>query len=315
LFNRGALLREDFYSGLLNAGISDGRQVLLPFAFNLPAVVFSTDELTKDAPKLIASLQYMSEKGASFNQSVRGRFVRVGYSPLWQPEFLYSSSVAFGAQFRETSEGTVHWNSARLQDMKEFCARWIGEVNEGFEQDNQFLRTYLYEPLPQLLDAGRILFYVNDSSTLFRNLEDQQKEVDFRWLGAENRIPVDEEVLFFGIPKGSGHRRVARLFLAWIFQQPNQARLLKINQEKRLDTFGIAGGFSSLRMVNEREFPQTYRQLLGRIPPEEMLLFAKPLPVDWERQKKQTVIPWMESYILGQADEELLSQRLSAERP
>jgi hypothetical protein len=100
-----------------------------------------------------------------------------------------------------------------------------------------------------------------------------------------------------------------------MFQPQTQARLLEINQEKRLDTFGIAGGFSSLRNVNEREFPRVYRRLLGRIPPEQMLAFSKALPVDWGEQKKQIVVPWLVSYVTGRADEELLSQRLMEFRP
>jgi ABC-type glycerol-3-phosphate transport system substrate-binding protein len=314
LFNREYLNRDDFYAGLLNAGMWEGKQELLPFSFNLQAVVFSTEAIAADAPKLMASMEYIREKGAAFNQSVRDRPVRMGFSPLWQPEFLYSAAEIFGAQFRETPEGSVHWNSARLQDMKEFCASWIAETNLGYEQDSQFQRTYLYEPMPKLLDSGRVLFYVTGSSSLFRNLEDQAEEVDFRWLGAENRIPVDEEVLFFGIPKGSRNRRGARLFLSWVFQPETQGRLLEINQEKRLDTFGVAGGFSSLRIVNEREFPRVYRPLLGRIPPEEMLVFSKALPVNWGERKEQIVIPWLVSYVTGRADEELLSQRLMAYR-
>jgi hypothetical protein len=314
LFNREYLNRDNFYSGLLNAGMWEGRQELLPFSFNMPAVVFPSGALAADAPKLMVSMEYMREKGVAFNQSVRDRLVRIGFSPLWQPEFLYSAAQIFGAQFRETPEGSVHWNSARLQDMREFCASWISETNLGYEQDSQFQRKYLYEPMPKLLDSGRILFYVTDSSSLFRNLEDQAEVVDFRWLGAENRIPAEEEVLFFGIPKGSRNRRGARLFLTWVFQPETQGRLLEINQEKRLDTFGVAGGFSSLRIVNEREFPRVYRPLLGRIPPEEMLVFSKALPVNWGERKEQVVIPWLVSYVTGRADEELLSQRLMGYR-
>jgi len=310
LFNREYLNRDDFYSGLLNAGMWEGKQELLPFSFNMPAIVCPTDAISADVSRLTASMEYVRERGTAFNQSVRDRLVRMGFSPLWQPEFLYSAAEIFGVQFRETPEGSVHWNSARLQDMKEFCTAWIDQTNLGYEQDSQFQRTYLYEPMPRLLDSGRILFYMSDSSSLFRNLADQSQEVDFRWLGAENRIPADEEVLFFGIPKGSRSRRGARLFLTWVFQPETQGRLLEINQEKRLDTFGIAGGFSSLRIVNEREFPRVYRQLLGRIPPEEMLVFSKALPVNWGEQKEQIVIPWLVSYVRGRADEELLSQRL-----
>jgi len=310
LFGSEYLDREGFYAGLLNGGIVEGRQVLLPLSFNLPAVVFPTDAVAGEIPRLVITMEYMSETGAQFNESVREHLVRMGFSPLWQPEFLYTAANIFGVQFRETAEGSVHWNSARLQEMRDFCARWIEEINWGFEQDSLFQAKYLYEPMPKLLETGRILFYVSDSSSIFRNLENHSEEVDFRWLGSPDRIPVGEEVLYFGIPKGSRNPRGARLFLSWIFQPETQARLLSINQEKRLDTFGIAGGFSALKGVNEREFPQVYKQLLGRIAAEQLLSFSKTLPVDWAEAKERIVIPWLVDYVLGRADEELLSQRL-----
>jgi hypothetical protein len=311
LFKRGYLLREDFYPGLLNAGTLENRQVLLPLSFNLPAVVFRPGAIPGDVPKLIASLEYVSEKGGAFNRSVHDRFVRMGFSPLWQPGFLYTAAAIYGAQFRETPEGSVHWNSARLRDMKEFCTRWIDQINLGYEQDSLFQKKYLYEPMPKLLEEGRIAFYTTDSSALFRNQEKQAEDADFRWLGAEDRVPVQETVLYFGIPRGARNKRGARLFLSWILQPETQGRLLEIDQRKRLDTFGIAGGFSSLRAVNEREFPQVYKRLLGRMPPEEMLVFPKALPVSWAEQKQRIVIPWMVSFVLGTADEERLSRLLA----
>jgi len=57
-----------------------------------------------------------------------------------------------------------------------------------------------------------------------------------------------------------------------------------------------------------------YRQLLGRIPPEELFTYPKALPVRWGEQKKQVVIPWLFSYVLDKADEELLAQHLTEYR-
>lgn len=310
LFRKEYLSREDFYASMLNAGIVENKQILLPFSFNLPAVIFLSDGITEDVSNLVVSLEYMREKSDGFNESVRQQLVRMGFSPLWQPEFLYTAATVFETQFRETLDGSVHWNSARLQDMQGFCKKWIEEINLGYEQDSYFSRKYLYEPMPKLLDEGRILFYTADSSELFGNLEIQRSEADFRWLGSEHHIPVCEEVLCFAVPKSSKNKRGARLFLAWIFQPETQGKLLELNQQKRLDTFGLAGGFSSLRDVSERNFPQYYRQLLGRIPHEELLGFPKPLPVDWAEMKAEVVFPWFVDYMLGSSDEELLAQLL-----
>jgi hypothetical protein len=60
-----------------------------------------------------------------------------------------------------------------------------------------------------------------------------------------------------------------------------------------LGFFGIAGGFSGLKSVNERDFPQYYPRLIGRIPPEELLYAPGPLPAAWSEIKTQVLLPWL----------------------
>jgi hypothetical protein len=310
LLRRGQIRREDFYEALLAGGRDDKRQVLLPFSFNLPAVVFAPGEPLEDIPNLAIDLDYLKQKSGQFNQSVRSRFVRVGYSPLWVPDFLFTASSLFGVAFQEGAEGSLRWNSQALQTMQSSLKEWVVELNQGFEQDNAFARRYLYEPLPRLLDSRRILFYPTSSGELLDRLAEQDEEADFRWLRAPAGVPVTDDVQYFGIPRGSRNRGGASLFLAWIFQPDTQRKLLEIKSDKRLPGFGLAGGFSAVRTVSERYFPEQYRLLLGRLPPAEMLLPPAPLPSRWAELKAEVVVPWLVELVSGQAEEKDLTARL-----
>jgi hypothetical protein len=126
-----------------------------------------------------------------------------------------------------------------------------------------------------------------------RVLDEQKEEADFRWLAGPDKILVGDEILFAGIPRSSRRKGQARAFLLWLFQGETQSRLLEIGRRQRLGVFGIAGGFSGLKSVNELAFPQYYPRLIGRIPPEELLQVPGPLPEVWLEMKTQVIVPWL----------------------
>ena len=64
--------------------------------------------------------------------------------------------------------------------------------------------------------------------------------------------------------------------------------------------FGIAGGFSSLKSINETVFPSFYPALLGNMPPEENLKSLEQLPAKWQSLKDRVV----KVYLLDAIDTE-----------
>ena len=56
-------------------------------------------------------------------------------------------------------------------------------------------------------------------------------------------------------------------------------------------SFGIAGGFSSIRTVNEKLFPLYYPSLLGKMPPAHYLKPPDILPSKWPELRKDIVLP------------------------
>jgi len=312
LFGEDGLNREEFYPGLLQAGLLERRQVTLPVSFRLPAIVFLTNTLGENLPNLSVSAEYLRGASAEFRSSVRDRYVRMGFSPLWDDRLLYDVLRLHGAEFQEGAEGGLRWNADGLSAGLSFLTTWVEEADGGKARTAEFSRKYLYEPLPKLLDEKRILFYPSDSSRLIEDLEGQADEADFRWLNGPTGILVDESVVSVGIPRGSRNKWGARIFVDWLFDETTQKHLLGVSQAKRLSTFGIFGGFSSLRRLTEREFPQLYPVFIGRIPQGDLLAFPKALPAGWQVTKREAVLPWVRSYVGSGAAVEQASEALEA---
>jgi hypothetical protein len=312
LFRSGRLRRSDFYAPILASGAPERRQVLLPLCFSIPAVLFLPYNLHEPAPNLSLSLDYLRAQGGQYNQSVRGSLVRLGFSPLWDNAFLYIAAELRGARFHADGGGGLGWNEKALEEAVAYLRDWVATTNGGVAAEEAFRAKYLYQPLGRLLDEKRIQFYVTASRQLLPALEDQKEEADFRWLAGAEKIYVSEDILCVGVPRSSGHKKAAREFLAWLFQPETQKRLLEASRRQRLGFFGIAGGFSGLKSVNEREFPQYYPRLIGRIPPEELLYVPGPLPPAWQEIKSQELLPWLRETAVSSAEAPDLAARLQA---
>jgi hypothetical protein len=58
-------------------------------------------------------------------------------------------------------------------------------------------------------------------------------------------------------------------------------------------TFGISGGFSSIKGVNERVFPTYYNPLLANIPVASYIEPPPVLPLRWRSMEARVVIPYL----------------------
>jgi hypothetical protein len=313
LFRANRLPRSEFYAPVLAAGAPERRQVLLPLSFSLEAIVFLPYNLQEPAPNLGISLDFLKNSGRQYNQSVRDSLVREGFSPLWDPGFLFDAVELGGAHFREESGGNLGWNAESLERSVAYLRDWVAG-NGGLGTETAFAEKYLYLPLGRLLDEKRILFYPVLSSRLPATLDDQKEEADFRWLAGPEKILVADDILFIGVPRRSKHKQQAKAFLFWTFQERTQSKLLEIGRRQRLGIFGIAGGFSALKSVNERELPQYYPRLIGRIPPEELLQVPGPLPEAWPQIKAQVLLPWLRQALSAETAPKDLGERLKAAR-
>lgn len=293
LLGAGKVESAAFYPQALKTGKWGGDQLLLPVSFDLPAVMFIKGAIPDSKDSFFVTLPELKDLARPFNKEQDGSFVELGFSPQWSGDFLYSFARLNGADFREDSAGKPVWNGDALSNALNAVHKWITDSNGGLEPDTAFKTRYVYEPPEVLLNEKRIGFAYVDATSYFQTAESKRQDLDFRWIAADGRVPVLDNMVFAGIPSRARHRGAAEAFLTWFFQQKTQTGLLEENRLKQITTFGLSDGFSTLSAINELEMPRQYPRLLGHIPKNFDLLFPPALPRNWRQIKDEVVKPWL----------------------
>jgi ABC-type glycerol-3-phosphate transport system substrate-binding protein len=295
-----------FYAGLVAMGSRDNRPVLVPISFSLPAVVFFKPGMVAELSSMFMPLDTLRTLSRSFNTPGNsGGFAAMGFSPFWNPDFIDSTELLFGARFRPGRNGIPAWDQEGLSKTVDFARAWLAEVNGGASVDEAFSERNLVQPWYELLAGKKILFALASFTDYFALPEEKRRDLDFRWLSQGNSIPVRQDVLFAGVLKSSRNKRGARAFLEWFCNPPVQRTLLEVNQSRRIGVFGVTDGFSSFKNINERDLPQKYPFLLGHIPSESILAFPETLPDNWLTVRDQVIRPWIHQSASGTVDQPL----------
>jgi ABC-type glycerol-3-phosphate transport system substrate-binding protein len=298
LFKKDRLSGDSFYQRLLDLGNIDGKQYLLPVAFNIPALIFDRDKADQMSNPFTLTLEEIKMLGKSFNvENGGGVYSRMGFSPAWDDDFLFVSAVLFGASFREASP--LEWDDAALERALSYIESWISESNTGIQAEDDFTFKYFYDPPSKLAVNGRILFFYMSSADLFTLPQERRSNLDFRWIAGEETIPISEDMVYFGIYRHTKAKKAAEAFMQWFFREDTQRLFLEAAKDKRLNEtrFGIANGFSALRTVTEQIFPQFYPSLLGRMPPGSFLSPPNILPRNWMAMKERVILPYLHDRI------------------
>jgi len=318
LFGAKKLSRNIFYPRLLAIGRIDRTQYLLPVSFNIPALVFSRDRENDRVPlelsnKFTIDFDEIKKQSKAFNTMSRGAYTRMGFSPLWNDDFLFTSSIFSGTSFREASP--LAWDAAALEHSMVSIHEWTNEINTNTQADDDFTYKYFIEPPEKLLQSGRILFTYMESSDLFTLSDDSKNNLDFRWIMEQNRIPVTEDSVYLGIPKRAKSRKAAQAFVQWFFSVESQRLLLEYSRTYRINEniFGISGGFSALTSVTEQIYPIFYPELLGRMPPSENFTMHNILPGTWVSIKERVILPYLHDRARRDSSEDVypLEKRLT----
>jgi ABC-type glycerol-3-phosphate transport system substrate-binding protein len=313
LFGAKKLSRSVFYPHLLAAGRIGRNQYLLPVSFNVPALIFSKDREQDISNPFTIGFDEIKRLSKGYNTETRGAYTRMGFSPLWNDDFLFAAAVIFGASFTEDSP--LDWDGEAVDKAMDFIFRWTHEINTNNQAEEDFTFKYFFEPQERLVQSKRILFSYMESSGLFTLSEESKNNLDFRWIMEQNRIPISEDMVYLGIPKRGKSPQAARAFVQWFFRPDTQRRLLEQSRSNRISetVFGVCGGFSALSSVTEQIFPRFYPELLGRMPPSEFLMPHNNLPANWTVLKERVILPYLRDRALKQRSEEVypLEKRLS----
>ncbi len=312
--NIGREGRGRMYSALLRYGQIEGRQALLPVSFDLPVVVFPKGYDEVDQNRVHLDIGVIKQIASEFNVQRGGRYVRLGFSPLWHNSFVYLVARTMGASFARAPGGGVSWSRERLDEALAYLRAWTSETNGSAEAVKEFEDRYLYDPWNKLIDEDRVLFSVSSLAEFLESPSDRTWNLETRYISAASSIPVEEDVVVLALTTGPTNNEAAEQFARWLFSLETQDHLLSDSRDKNLDSFGIAGGFSSVIATNQELLPQYYPDLLGAIPLSANLDFPAPPPELWLDMKKDVVEPWLMEQLSPNPRPESLRDRADAWR-
>ncbi len=296
LFRKGSIKSADFYEEFLNAGKIGRKQYLLPVNFNLPAVIFARENAPYTENAYTMTLSELQSAGAVFNKrNKNGIYTQIGFAPQANDRFLYTVAKMRGAAFEQTKMFALTWNQESLLSSIDFLKNWITDANTSVREENDFVFKYLSVADDKRVTSGRTLFAFTTSDRLFKLSPDRLEKVDFRWLKDGSAIPIEDSFTMMGIARGAKNHAGSAEFIAWFFKPETQRELFERRSAMNLDSsaFGIAGGFSSIKEVNERVLPLYYKTLLSNIPQSDTISIPAPKPSRWEKIKTAIVIPYI----------------------
>ena len=302
LFDDQLIKRNIFYPQLLKIGSANGKQYLLPVSFNLNAVIFSSDYADLIPNNYMLTPDQIREAAGQLNKKNKnGVYTSMGFAPGWTAEFLYQTAKLYGADFSESSNrrDSFYWNQNALDQVVHYLRDWTQTVNTSTVAENDYKFKYLYNPRIKWVTEKQCLFACMDSNKLFTVPQEKLNGVDYRWIQKDNRLPITDNMISMGMYKYSKNRTAAEIFMIWFMNEENQNAMLEWRFDLNLYTgsFGIAGGFSSIRSVNERIFPVFYPALLGNLPDANYLSTPNILPANWEEIKEVVVLPYLFSAV------------------
>ncbi len=291
----GPLDKDSFYPELLKTGRAGDKQYLLPVSFNLPALVFYSENYERLKDNAMLSFEDIKGLSKKFNrQNKDGVYSSMGFGPLWSSDFLYLLFKDQGVFFNAGADSIAYTENA-FSKSAEYVGEWIGQVNGGVKNEQDFSFKYLYMPFYNQVQSGRCLFSYATSRQILSLPKDQIHNLDFRWICNDNKIQIEDDLVSVGVCSKSKKKAAAKKFIVWFMGEYSQKQMLdrKARMNLSTDSFGIAGGFSSLQNVTERLFPLYYRALLSNTPVADRLCAPQCFPSEWARIKDVVVKPFV----------------------
>jgi len=333
LFGELVLPKSAFYPGLLEGGVENNRQTLVPVSFNLILVLSGkgatgqddASELRVPAEETTAiTMEEIQRRAILFNSGSKGLVDRMGFSPRWPDRnFLFQWMQLSGAAFAEkrskneekkNANGEIlplTWNPSGLESAVSSLRDYVRAVNGSVAAEDAFAFKYLFAPGYKNVETGKILFAAMNSADYFTLSPMTRSKYDYRYFSEKGKLALSEAIKYAGIPRRAPNKESAEQFLHWFFNVEHQKAILEKSRILRLSesAFGIAGGFSSLQSATESLFPSYYIDLLGHVPPKALVAPPKAMPPAWDRIKADVIMPWLDKTageeIGANADDEL----------
>lgn len=283
-----------FYPSLIEYGVMNDKQYLLPVSFNLPMMVYHSNNESVVPESKEITLDEIKETATAFNvKNKKEAFTTMGYGPSWDGGFLYLVSKLYGADYMEKGTKFI-CNTDAMDKTVSFIRDWTSESNTDTSTEQNFQFRYLYMAKYKQIATDHCLFAYMPSDEYF-SIPHKQAGLSFKWIQEDNKIPIEENIVMLGLYKSAKNIKSAEAFISWITKESTQSALLQRTDRMGLSSFsfGFAGGFSSLKSVNKAVYPKYYIQLLGKFPEEDKIVTPHILPYRWPSLKENVIIPFL----------------------
>ena len=312
IFNERNISQNMFYQNLIGAGKIKNTLYLLPISFNLPALIFSKENSSFVETDYTLTLRQVKDFATNFNSKNRaGSYTRLGFVPQHNADFLYCATKLFSCNYGET-KSQFTWNDENLKKAILFLHDWTQTSNTSSLVEQDFSYKYLSMPDYKQVASGKTLFAYTTSNKFFELSQEQMNSLDYRWLCNEDGIPVEDEIIFAGIPRRAKKVDSAYTFLAWLLNAKTQTEIISLKERNMLNTtrFGIAGGFSSLIEINEHVLPLHKTALLTNIPQHNSITSHENLPANWAEIKSDIIMPYLNQEMKNKEENIALELRI-----
>jgi hypothetical protein len=256
------------------------------------------------------SLEQIKTTGTDFiKKNKKSNFTRIGFAPQSNKDFLYTTTRLFDAKFKQYKTNDFTYNKQALENAIKYITEWIKTEHGSIQTESDFVYKYLSLVDSKKVFSGRTLYTYTTSNKLFQLPSDQLAKMDFRWIKNNEQIPVEDSMTMMGISKWATNYAGAVEFIEWFYSTATQKTILeqKSNFQPNTIEFGIVGGFSAVKEVNEKILPTFYTKLLSNIPSHEAFYVSEPKSSHWEKIKDKVIIPYIQDSINIQEGQTLKS--------
>jgi hypothetical protein len=282
---------EGIYPILLRNRNAEGDTTLVPLAFDLPVIVYRKGEA--DLPFMMNG-EDLKREGSARNREKESLFTHMGFSPLWNSDFLYWYLSSLNISFY--GEGDFQYDREKLSAGISSIRDWVSESNVSLEREKYFSDKYRYIPDYKLLQKGLIDFVPMMFSEYSALPGKETASLTYSWFGNGERIPPLDAV-FAGIPLDSDRKKEGEGFLSWLLSGKNQKDLIRYKGIVS-PGFALFDKFSSRENINRLFLPDAFPgKLNDRIFLSEQMGELPREPENWSAIRKQVLTPWLEDIL------------------
>ena len=298
LFHNPKMKRSQFYESVLDCGKIGHTQYLIPISFNLPLVIFTKENENLVPNDYLISLDELRDISAKYNKkNARGIYTSIGFAPRWNDDFMYTVAKMQNVDFKfsDKKEERFVWNQSALDGTVSYLKNWTLSNNTSSSAEEDYAFKYLYMPEYKQVSLNRCLFESMTSDEFFSLPDDKIHSLEYRWLCYEDKIPLEDDMVFLGLYRKSENTTNAEKFIVWLLSEETQQKVVERNQSMKLNTlnFGVLGGFSSLQSVNEKVLTKYTPSLRKNLPLPDYLESINLYPEQWQSIKESVIYPYL----------------------